>query len=287
MPKILITGSKGQLGRAITDLAADHPGYKLTGIDQDELDLCNDREVEKYIALLQPDVVVNCAAYTAVDQAEDDISMAYAVNSHAVKNLAVLSEKLHYRLIHVSTDYIFNGLSTEPYSETQITDPRSVYGQSKLEGEIAVLYHCSNAIIIRTSWLYYESGKNFVNTILKHAFQQKNLKVVYDQTGSPTYAGDLAAAILKIIETGKAGDGVEIFHYANSGVTTWYDFALSIIRFAGLDVSVDPVLTGTLHQRAKRPPYSVLNCEKIRTVYKVETPYWRDSLKKYMDKIQS
>ncbi|HRZ43260.1 MAG TPA: dTDP-4-dehydrorhamnose reductase [Bacteroidales bacterium] len=287
MARILITGSRGQLGRAILDLAHLHPSHTFTGVDIGDLDLCDEKGVALLLKAEKPDVVVNCAAYTAVDLAEDEPEKAWAINAEAVKTIASLSAETGFLLIHVSTDYVFSGLVPVPYHEEASTSPLSVYGQSKLEGEIAILYGCPAAYIIRTSWLYYPGGKNFVNTIIRHATQRKELKVVYDQTGSPTHAGDLAAAILTMINHPRKPDGVELYHYANHGVLSWYDFAKAITEEAGLETTIVPVLTASLNQKAIRPAYSVLNTAKIREVFGVEIPYWRDSLRKYLQPVKS
>lgn len=282
MAKIIVTGSRGQLGRALLDLAPAWPQHSLTGIDLEHLDLCDTDAVERFFFSNPADVVVNCAAYTAVDKAEEEPEKAFALNSSAVKVLAGLSEKLNFRLIHISTDYIFDGNSPLPCHEEQGTNPQSVYGQSKLEGEIGVLFHTRNAFIIRTSWLYYPGGKNFVNTILQLATQRKPLRIVYDQTGSPTFAGDLAGAIMEIIEQHQKIDEVTVYHYANRGVTTWYDFARTITELAGIHTEIEPVLTPSLKQPASRPAYSVMNCDKIIRDYSITIPHWKDGLIRYL-----
>lgn len=287
MARILVTGSKGQLGRALLELAPLHPYHTFTGVDIGDVDLCDPKGTALFLKAEKPDVLVNCAAYTAVDLAEDEPEKAWAVNAEAVKTLAALSAETGFLLIHISTDYVFSGLQPFPVHEESPTAPLSIYGQSKLEGEIAILYGCTAAYIIRTSWLYYPGGKNFVNTIVQHATQRKELKVVYDQTGSPTHAGDLAAAILAMINHPRKPEGVELYHYANSGVLSWYDFAKAITEETGLEAAIAPVLTESLNQKAVRPAYSVLNTAKIREVFGIEIPYWRDSLRRYLQFIKS
>ena len=282
MAKIVITGSRGQLGRALTDIASDNADHEITGSDIENLDICDYTSLEQFIAESGADYLINCAAYTAVDKAEEEPEKAYAVNSFAVKNLAILCNKYGIRLIHISTDYVFDGISAIPYREDNIANPASVYGQSKLEGETAILYNIKRAVIIRTSWLYYHGGKNFVNTMIRLAQEKRHLQVVYDQVGAPTYARDLAAAIISIIESNSFPEQVEIYHYSNSGVASWFDFAKAIIEIMDIPATVAPVDSGTFRQLASRPAYSVLNCSKLTEAYNTDRPYWRDSLKEYL-----
>lgn len=284
MATIIITGGNGQLGRAIADAGAGMHHHRFIFTDVDELNICDESSLADFITSAGADFLINCAAYTAVDLAEDEPEKAYDLNSTAVKNMAVLCAKSKTRLIHISTDYVFSGTSSTPYREDSLTGPGSVYGQSKLDGEIAVMYNSKDAIIIRTSWLYYHGGKNFVNTIMARAAEKKPLKVVYDQIGAPTYALDLADAILKIIDSERIPDTTEIFHFCNSGVISWYDFAKAITEIMDIEASIKPILTSEIQQRATRPDYSVLNCARISETFGIEIPYWRDSLIKYLAK---
>ncbi len=282
MATMIITGSKGQLGRAILDRATIHPQHRFIGVDIDELDICDEGSLASFIQKKPAQVLINCAAYTAVDQAEDEPGKAYEVNTKGVIHLASICNRFRIKLIHISTDYVFDGESSTPRSEWDITRPMSIYGQSKLDGELGILYHSKDAVIIRTSWLYYHGGKNFINTIIQKAREKKQLQVVYDQVGAPTFAGDLAEAILKIAEENRPQEGVAIYHYANQGVTSWYDLARAITDIMEIECRIEAVETMSLNQKAKRPPYSVLNCRKIMETYQLEIPYWRDSLVKYL-----
>lgn len=283
MATIIITGHRGQLGRAIFDTAEISGGHQLIGADVDQLDITDAKAVDAFLETHRADYLVNCAAYTAVDRAEEEPEKAYAINSLGVKNLAAACERHHIRLIHISTDYVFSGRGCTPYTPQHPTEPESVYGQSKLEGEIAALYHSTSAIIIRTSWLYYPGGKNFVNTIIERGTVKKHLQVVSDQIGTPTYAGDLALAILAVVDRGNRLPGQGIYHYTNSGVASWFDFARAIVDRTGIQCTVEPISTGALNQAAKRPSYSVMDCSDIREVFQVIQPYWVDSLNAYLN----
>ncbi|MFO7722348.1 MAG: dTDP-4-dehydrorhamnose reductase [Bacteroidales bacterium] len=285
MATIIITGSKGQLGRAIANAAAtDYPGHKLILTDVDELDIRDADAVDTFLKVNPADFLVNCAAYTAVDQAEDEPEAAHALNVLGVANLAISCNRYNTGLIHISTDYIFDGASPHPYFESHTANPVSVYGKSKYEGEISIMYHLKKAIIIRTSWLYYHGGKNFISTILHKARETGHLRVVFDQVGSPTYALDLARIILKIAGMPQPNNGVVVYHYANRGLASWYDFAKAITALAGISCKIDPCATSELRQKAIRPSFSVLNCSKIATELESEIPHWMDSLKSYLEK---
>jgi dTDP-4-dehydrorhamnose reductase len=285
MATLIITGSKGQLGRAIADaVAADHLHHRLILTDTDELDITNAEAVDAFLKANPANFLINCAAYTAVDQAEEEPDAAFALNAHGPANLASSCKKYNTHLIHISTDYIFDGTSPRPVAETHIANPVSVYGKSKLEGETAIFYQAQNATIIRTSWLYYHGGKNFINTIMHKARETGYLKVVYDQVGSPTYALDLAKAILKIADLQQPNDGVVVYHYANRGLASWYDFAKAITSMAGISCRIEPCETTDLNQKALRPSYSVLNCGKIASGLGLEIPYWVESLGDYLER---
>ncbi len=282
MAHILITGSKGQLGRALLEATEGDSDLRITATDTDELDICDAPSVEEAFARLKPDYVVNCAAYTAVDQAESEPDKAFAINATGVKNLAIASTRQSARMIHISTDYVFDGLGSAPYPADHPTSPLSVYGQSKLEGEIAALYHTPNVVIIRTSWLYHHGGKNFVNTILQHAAVKEELKVVCDQTGCPTNASDLAKAIVQLVGNPPPDNTAKVYHYANSGAASWYDFAQAIVKLAKIECAIHPILTSTLNLPAPRPAYSVLDTSAIRNDLEISIPWWLESLNGYL-----
>jgi len=279
MKKVLVTGSKGQLGSEIRDLSREYPDFQFDFIDIDELDLTNSEAVRDFFARTHFDFCINCSAYTAVDKAEDEQEMAMAVNFTAVKNLAALLAREKTFLVHISTDYVFDGKNHKPYLESDPVSPRSVYGLSKLKSEEAVLESDANAVIIRTSWLYSAYGHNFVKTILRLAKERDTLTVVADQVGTPTYAGDLARAILEMISTTNLPESKQIYHFSNEGVTSWYDFARAIVDESGLNCKILPIETKDFPTKAARPFYSVLNKRKIKQDFQIKIPYWRDSLK--------
>lgn len=278
---ILVTGSNGQLGNELRVLAAeDNGGNTFLFADKEELDICDAEAVYNFTERHAVDVIINCAAYTAVDKAERDEDAAYAINAVAPGNLARAMAKRGGRLIHVSTDYVFNGEAFTPYTEECPVCPMSVYGRTKLEGEKAALSACDDTVIVRTSWLYSSFGHNFVKTMLRLGVERQELGVVFDQVGSPTYARDLAAAILAIVaKPGHPG----IYHYANEGVTSWYDFTVAIHRLAGITTcKVRPIHTKEYPTPAKRPHYSVLDKSKIKNTFGIEIPHWADSLAQCM-----
>lgn len=286
--KIVVSGSNGQLGSKIKNFAQnyyDHVEFIFTDIV--ELDITNQFEVEKFFKKNLPDVFVNCAAYTAVENAEDDPQSAYNVNSIAPKWIASFCAKYKTKLIHISTDYVFDGEKQTPYIETDYTNPLSVYGKTKLEGEKNILENCSEAIIIRTSWLYSEYGNNFVKTILRLSREKESLKVVNDQTGTPTYAEDLADTILKIVELYyKYNYWVKgIFHYSNEGICTWFDFAKKILELKNISIPIFPVSEKEFITKAQRPKYSVLDKTKIKNTFQLKIPSWDESLKICLNKL--
>jgi len=278
MKKILVTGSKGQLGRSIEVISKEFTDLHFTFTDFDELDITDSDAVELFLMKGTYHYVINCAAYTAVDKAEEESVQAFAINQYAVENLAKLSKRFNSFLIHISTDYVFDGSGNEPYHEEVLTNPVSVYGRSKLEGEIGILYENNHSVIIRTSWLYSEFGQNFVKTILKKGQENKVLKVVNDQVGSPTYAPDLARAIIENLESLKNSEG-GIFHYANEGAISWFDFAKAIIELSGTECKVNAVGSEAYPTPAQRPHYSVLDSSRFKNTFETNIPYWRDSLK--------
>lgn len=281
MIKVLVTGAGGQLGSSIRFVSERRMGFHFDYTDINELDICKRYETLNYIKNTSPDYIINCAGYTAVDRAESERDLCFRLNADAVKNLIEGCSQSHSKLIHISTDYVFDGNSRKPYQEDDITNPVSVYGQSKLQGELH-LKNNPNAIIIRTAWLYSQFGSNFLKTILKYGREKEELKVVSDQTGSPTYAIDLAIAILSII--GLSGsDGKSFFpgtyHYSNEGVTTWFDFANIIIESARLNCRIIPIKTKDYQTVTPRPLYSVLNKSKIRNTFGLTIPHWKDSFR--------
>jgi dTDP-4-dehydrorhamnose reductase len=285
--KILITGSNGQLGNELKLLGSSFPDYQFIFTDVAELDISDMAAVSDFFDGLRPDVVVNCAAYTAVDKAEQEPELALKINSLAVRNLSNACGEFGSLLIHVSTDYIFGGTSYRPYVETDTPEPASSYARSKYSGETQMLSSCQNGIIFRTSWLYSTFGNNFVKTIMKYGKERGNLKVVFDQIGSPTYARDLARAILEVIPSLKGHEGVDIYHYANEGIASWFDFAKAIIEYSGINCVINPIETKDYPLPAPRPFYSVLNKTKFKERFNMEIPYWRDSLEECIKRLKS
>lgn len=275
--KILITGAYGQLGNELKVLSKNYPGWEFVYTDVDSLDITDEDQVKGYFADNNFKLVINCAAYTAVDKAESDFETAQKVNARAPKLLAKYSKAVGAKFIHVSTDYVFAGDAHLPYQETDAVAPNGAYGKTKLEGEQNCQAENPETVIIRTAWLYSTFGNNFVKTMLRLGKERGELGVVFDQVGSPTNAADLAAAILKVAESEEFVPG--IYHYSNEGVASWYDFALAIFELSEVNCKVKPVLSENFPTPAKRPAYSVLNKAKIKGTYNLEVPYWRDSLK--------
>ncbi|MEA4935076.1 MAG: dTDP-4-dehydrorhamnose reductase [Paludibacter sp.] len=276
MQTILVTGSKGQLGNEMQVISKRYSQYNYLFTDIEELDICNQSDVETFFTQNTINYVVNCAAYTAVDKAEEDVDLCYRVNEYSVRILGEISKKHGARLIHVSTDYVFDGTGHLPYTEDMPVCPATVYGKSKLAGEDALMSVCPESVIIRTSWLYSSFGNNFVKTMLKLGKERDSLNVVFDQIGTPTYAGDLADAIMQVISAANFVPG--IYHFSNEGVCSWYDFTKAIHRIAGINCNVLPIESKAYPAKTPRPHYSVLNKHKIKTTYKMEIPYWEDSL---------
>lgn len=280
---ILVTGANGQLGHAIRQRAEQYPAYSFYYTDIDSLDITDKEAVRDYLNSHRIHTVLNAAAYTAVDRAETDAEQAFRINAEAVGVLAEAARDHHSRLIHVSTDYVFDGMNHRPYIETDGTHPASVYGRTKLAGEVMAQEILDDAVIVRTSWLYSEVGNNFVRTMLRLGKEREELRVVFDQIGTPTYAGDLASALLAIVtgeEEGHFRPG--IYHYSNEGVCSWYDFARKIMELAGLSCRVTPIESKEYPTAAARPAYSVLNKAKIKAAYGLSIPHWEESLKKVM-----
>ncbi len=269
---ILITGSNGQLGNEMRDLSSEHPHHRYFFTDVEELDITDTDAVFAYTAAHQIDFIVNCAAYTNVDKAETDEAMAQRINAYAVLNLG----RTKLPMVHVSTDYVFDGRGYIPYTEEQSPSPQTAYGRTKLEGERLLLQTNPQAIILRTAWLYSAYGKNFVKTMQGLFAEREQLSVVFDQIGSPTYAADLAQAIFSIIEAEKRVAGV--YHFTNEGVCSWYDFANEIARQTGSSCKVLPILSSEYPSKTPRPHYSVLDKSKIKKTYGLEIAHWTDGL---------
>jgi dTDP-4-dehydrorhamnose reductase len=280
MATILITGAKGQLGSELKEVSKNYYGYDFIFTDIDSLDITSHEKTSEFINKSKPDWIINCAAYNLVDKAETEPDKALLINGTAVKNITEVIRGSECRFIHVSSDYVYDGSSNVPYNENIPANPLSSYGRSKLAGEKYALLH-NGSMIIRTAWLYSSFGNNFVKTIIRNAAEKESLKVVFDQTGTPTYAADLAGAIMNIISgviRNQIAMNSGIYNYSNEGVCSWYDFASEIIKESGLTCQVLPVLTKDYPQAAKRPAYSVLDKSKIKENYGLSIPHWRDSL---------
>ena len=286
--KVLITGSNGQLGSEIKELASDYENLECVFRDLPELDICDTEVLNTFIIDQHINAVINCAAYTAVDKAEEDLETASKVNAKGVLNLVNSLKKVDGKLIHISTDYVFDGNHSQPYKETDPVSPIGVYGETKRAGELAVLNSNIDAIVIRTSWLYSAYGNNFVKTMLRLGNFKESIQVVYDQIGTPTYAKDLAKTCLDILSdesSTKISTKGSLYHYSNEGVTSWYDFAKAIMVISNIDCNIIPIETKDYPTQAVRPLYSVLDKSKITSDFKVTIPHWRDSLTNCIKKI--
>ncbi len=286
MKHILVTGANGQLGTAIRQLTRKNKNLSFIFTDVEELDITSIEALNDFFENNSVDYIINCAAYTAVDKSENDMEMPYLLNAMAPLNLLKQAEQHHAKLIHISTDYVFDGRNYRPYVETDTPNPQSRYGLTKLQGETNISYS-PNVMIIRTSWLYSSTGVNFVKTVLRLANERNELKIVVDQIGTPTYAGDLAAAVLEIINYFEKNNVFinGIFHYSNEGVCSWYDFAKAILEIKKINKPVLPINTKDFPTPATRPNYSVLDKTKIKNTFDLSIPYWRDSLKICIKKI--
>lgn len=286
--KILVTAMKGQLGHEIAEIAPIFKSFDFTFLDRTLLDLSNMEAIKNYFETNQFDVIINTAAYTAVDKAEEDINLSKAVNTDAVEKLAEIAKEYATQLIHISTDYVFDGKNYRPYVESDLTNPKSVYGITKLGGEAAMLaIGPANSVIIRTSWLYSSFGSNFVKTMLRLGEERNGLGIIFDQIGTPTYARDLARVILNgIVDSKFNSKGCELYHYSNEGVCSWYDFAKTIFELSETSCTVNAIETKDYPTPAKRPHYSVLNKAKIKSQLGVSIPYWKDSLRECLTQIQ-
>lgn len=281
--KILVTGANGQLGRNIRKVLSPIESFDITYTDADTLDITSRDAVHDHLTHHHYDVIINCAAYTAVDRAESEALLAAKINTEAIGYLAATARETGTKIIHISTDYVFPGENCRPYNEHDEPNPHSIYGRTKLEGEAVLKSFCPDAIIIRTAWLYSEEGSNFVLTMLDKGSQGIDLKVVCDQIGTPTYARDLAVAIRDILLFEKWMPG--IYHFTNEGVASWYDFAKAIFRIARLKVNVTPCSSSEYKTAAKRPLFSVLNKSKIKNTFHMTIPYWEDSLRECVNNI--
>ena len=281
---ILLTGCNGQLGNEIQLLEKDYGQHRFFNTDVAELDITNQLAVADFVGRNGIDGIINCAAYTAVDKAEDNKELCTTLNTVAPAYLAAAVEKRGGWIVQVSTDYVFNGKAHKPYVETDTPSPDSVYGSTKLAGELGVQKFCKRAMVIRTAWLYSTFGNNFVKTMIRLGKERAELGVVFDQIGTPTYAGDLAKAIMTAVEKGiKPG----VYHFSNEGVTSWYDFTKAIHRIAGITTcTVRPIHTSEYPTPANRPHFSVLDKTKIKETYDMEIPYWEESLHKCIEKLK-
>lgn len=296
--KVLVTGSSGQLGSELKELIQNSTfkthHYTFVFTDSKSLDITDHQAVKQFVIDNDIRFIINCAAYTAVDKAESDFEMTDKINHLAVVNIAKIAKEYDIKLIHISTDYVFNGHNYRPYLEDDQTNPQGVYGATKLAGEQAILdINPKNSIIIRTSWVYSYYGNNFVKTMLLLGRERESLAVIYDQVGTPTYAKDLAKVILEILSKIQychselvSESQVKIYNYSNEGVASWYDFAKEIMAIANIDCQVNPIQTKDYPTPAKRPHYSVLNKSSIKSDFSVEIPYWKDSLRDCIKRLQ-
>ena len=284
MINVLVTGSNGQLASCIKDLAKQYDGLNFIYTDYQELDICDLNQVNAFFeSHSKTHYCINCAAYTAVDKAETEVDKAFEINADGAKNLAIACREFDAILIQISTDFVFDGGKKEPYSETDVAKPIGVYGASKLQGEQEIIKILETYFILRTSWLYSEYGTNFMKTMLKLAETRDEISVVSDQIGSPTYAGDLAAVILKIICSNNTNFG--LYNYSNEGVASWYDFAKAIFESHNVAVSLIPVFSNQYQAVATRPKYSVLDSEKAKKEFNIQSLNWEISLKKAIENI--
>ena len=285
MNNILVTGSNGQLGSELRVLAQKYPAYNFHFTDFKALDITNHRAVKAFVKEAHISVIINCAAYTAVDKAESDLEMSTKLNHLAVENFGKIAKESNIQLIHISTDYVFDGTNYMPYTEEDKTNPQSVYGSTKLAGEKALQQiNPANSIIIRTSWVYSSFGNNFVKTMLRLANERTELGVIVDQIGTPTYARDLAKLLLEIIPK-LNNNNLELYHFSNKGVCSWYDFAKAIFDLKEVDIKANAIETSQYPTAAKRPFYSVLNKNKIENSFQIEIPNWRASLKECLQQL--
>jgi len=286
---ILVTGSSGQLGHSLNSIASNYPHYAFRFANRANLDLSDEESIDDFFKRHQFDLIINCAAYTAVDKAESEPECANQINHLAVKQLADIAKQYNAKLIHISTDYVFNGKQYRPYIEADNVAPQSVYGETKLKGEKSLLAAMpNNAFIIRTSWVYSEYGTNFVKTMLKLGKERDVLNIIFDQVGTPTYAFDLAKVIMTIVESERFNQAKvrsELYHFSNEGVCSWYDFAKTIFELSEVSCNVNPIETKDYPAPVARPHYSLFNKAKIRQDFNLNIPYWKESLHHCLNKL--
>lgn len=293
-PKILVTGANGQVGMSLRTLSAAYPAFDFVFLTKDELPIHRFELVSQYFDVMKPAYCINAAAYTAVDKAETDKETAFLINGDAVGVLASACAKYGTKFIHISTDYVFDGTSPEPYKEDTRTNPVNAYGISKLRGEALCLLYNADAVIIRTAWVYSEHGNNFVKTMLRLMKERPAINVVSDQVGAPTYAEDLAKAMLDIVNRESAIGNEQpaaqwtpgIYHYSNQGRISWYDFAVAIKELSGSTCAVNPIPTAQYPTPAKRPSFSLLDTHKIQATWQLTIPEWKDSLQRCLQRLQ-
>lgn len=278
MKKILVTGANGQLGSELNVLSMNYPNYQWIFADRTMITLDNLELLNTQLESIQPNIILNCGAYTAVDKAETEKELAFTINNLAVELIAKYASENNVKLIHISTDYVFDGSSAIALNEEAPTNPINVYGESKLAGEIACLNNCPDSIIIRTSWVYSKFGNNFVKTMQRLMQERESINVVNDQIGSPTYAADLAQAMIDILESSNWVPG--IYNYSDEGEISWYEFSLSIKEFGGYNCNVGGIPSSSYPTPAKRPEFSLLDKKKIKAIYNLNIPNYKDSLRK-------
>ncbi len=276
--KILVTGSRGQLGRELHNVLEERLPGCIVYTDADELDITNAAAVENLLRSGDFTHVINCAAYTDVEGAEEDKHLCYSINVDGIRNIARHADELGIRVLHISTDYVFDGCSCRPYTEGDKVNPMSEYGNTKRRGETALLGLSPESIIVRTGWLYSPHGRNFLKTMLRLGSERSEIKVVFDQIGTPTYARDLADAIATMVLTSRWMPG--IYHFANEGACSWYDFAVAIMEYAGLGCKVTPITSADFPSAVSRPPFSVLDKSRIKTTYGITIPHWQNALRR-------
>src|SRR5690554_3517291 len=281
--KILITGRNGQLGSELHDLKETYPQYQMVFMDREEMDLSNSDQITEILNTEKPDIIINAGAYTAVDKAESDQELCDAVNHIAVKTIGEWATKNDAKVIHISTDYVFDGSSETPLKETDATDPINVYGLTKLKGEQALAQSGAAYVILRTAWVYSTYGANFVKTMMRLMNEREEIGVVADQIGSPTYARDLAQVIMDVVVADAFTQG--IYHYSNEGKISWYDFAAAIKEIKGYKTKINAISSDAFPTPANRPNFSLLDKTKIKTTFNVSVPYWKDSLEEMLTKL--
>ncbi len=283
MSRLLITGKNGQLGSELQDLQHKHPQYEMIFVDREEMDLSNSEQILKVLNDQKPGIIINAGAYTAVDKAETEQELCDLINHKAVEIMGEWAAKNNAKIIHISTDYVFNGTSEIPFKETDATDPINVYGLTKLKGEQALQTSGAAYVIIRTAWVYSTYGANFVKTMMRLMNERDEIGVVADQVGTPTYARDLAQVIMDVVEADAFTQG--IYHYSNEGKISWYDFAAAIKEIKGYKTKINAISSDAFPTPANRPNFSLLDKTKIKETFNVSVPYWKDSLEEMLTKL--